>query len=74
MVAVALGIGAVVLVGLQRDALRDGVESAAEERASAVADQIEADGLPDSLGEDDDEDDEDVVVQVTDESGKRGAG
>ena len=69
MVAVALGIGAVVLVGLQRDALRDGVESTAEERASAVAGQIEAEGLPESLGEDDDEDDADVVVQVTDESG-----
>ena len=69
MVAIALGIGAVVLVGLQRDALRDGIESSAEDRASALADQIEADGLPDSLGEDDDEDDEDVVVQVTDESG-----
>ena len=68
VVALALGIGAVVLVGLQRDALRDGVESSAEDRASALADQIEADGLPSSLGEDDD-DDEDVVVQVTDESG-----
>jgi signal transduction histidine kinase len=70
VVALALGIGAVVLVGLQRDALRDGVESSAEDRASALADQIEADGLPSSLGEDDDDDeDEDVVVQVTDESG-----
>jgi signal transduction histidine kinase len=70
VVALALGIGAVVLVGLQRDALRDGVESSAEDRASALADQIEADGLPSSLGEDDDDDEEeDVVVQVTDESG-----
>jgi len=72
VVALALGIGAVVLVGLQRDALRDGVESSAENRASALADQIEADGLPDSLGGDDDEEaeDEDVVVQVTDDSGQ----
>jgi signal transduction histidine kinase len=70
VVALALGIGAVVLVGLQRDALRDGVESSAEDRASALADQIEADGLPSSPGEDDDDDeDEDVVVQVADESG-----
>lgn len=69
VVALALGIGAVVLVGLQRDALRDGVESSAEDRASALADQIEADGLPSSLGEDDGDDDEDVVVQVTDGSG-----
>ncbi len=71
VVALALGIGAVVLVGLQRDALRDGVRTSAEDRASAVADQIEADGLPDSLGDDDeDEEDEDVVVQVVDESGE----
>ena len=70
VVALALGIGAVVLVGLQRDALRDGVESSAEGRASALADQIEADGLPSSLGEDDDDDDDDdAVIQVTDESG-----
>ena len=67
MVAVALGIGAVVLVGLQRDALRDGVESTAEERASAVAGRIEAEGLPETLGEDDDDD---FVVQVTDEAGR----
>jgi signal transduction histidine kinase len=70
VVALALGIGAVVLVGLQRDALRDGVESSAEDRASALADQIETDGLPSSLGEaDDDDEDEDFVVQVIDESG-----
>lgn len=70
VVALALGIGAVVLVGLQRDALRDGIESSAEDRASALADQIEADGLPSSLGEDDDDDeDDDAVIQVTDESG-----
>ncbi len=50
MVAIALGIGAVVLVGLQRDALRDGIESSAEDRASALADQIEADGLPEQPG------------------------
>jgi signal transduction histidine kinase len=70
VVAVALGIGALALVGLQRDALRDGVESSAEDRATALAVQIEADGLPSRLGQDDDDDDdEDVVVQVTDESG-----
>jgi signal transduction histidine kinase len=71
VVALALGIGALVLVGLQRDALRDGVESSAEDRASALADQIEADGLPDSLGEEDDDDgDEDVVVHVADDAGR----
>lgn len=69
VVAVALGIGAVVLVGLQRDTLRDGVESAAEERAAALADRIEAEGLPDLVGGDDDEEDE-IVVQVTDSSGR----
>ena len=49
VVAVALGIGALALVGLQRDALRDGVESSAEDRATALAVQIEADGLLEPL-------------------------
>jgi signal transduction histidine kinase len=71
VVALALGAGAAVLVGLQRDALRDGVEATAEDRASALAEQIEADGLPDGLGDDDeDQEDEDEVVQVVDGSGR----
>jgi signal transduction histidine kinase len=68
VVALALGIGSVVLVGLQRHTLRDSVENAADERASALADQIEADGLPSSVGADDDDED-DFVVQVTDAAG-----
>ena len=60
---------AIVLVALQRSALRDSIESAADERASAVADQIETDGLPSRLGADDDDEDE-FVVQVTDSSGR----
>jgi signal transduction histidine kinase len=66
VVAVALLVGAVTLVALVRSSLRDGVEAAAEERASALADQIESSGLP-AVGEpDDDELDEpdDVVWQV----------
>lgn len=70
VVAVALGIGAVALVGLQRDALRDGVESAAEERASVVAAQIEAEGLPDRLPGSDGEDDDEIIVQVRDGAGE----
>ena len=69
VVAIALVAGAVVLVALQRSALRDGVESAADERASALADQIEADGLPSRLGAEDDDEDE-FVVQVTNPSGR----
>lgn len=68
VVAVALGVGAVVLVGLQRTALRDGVESTAEERAAALAERIEADGLPASVAGGDDEDE--VVVQIADSAGR----
>ena len=69
VVAVALVAGAVALVLLQRGELRDSVENAADERASALADQIEADGLPSRVGADDDDEDE-YVVQVTDPSGR----
>ena len=69
VVAVALVAGAVVLVGLHRAALRDGVESAAEERAAAVAGQIDADGLPARLVVGDDEDE--IVVEVVDSEGHR---
>jgi signal transduction histidine kinase len=65
VVAVALLVGAVVLVALVRGSLRDGVEAAAEERASALADQIESSGLPAAEDDSDDPDDpEDLVWQV----------
>jgi signal transduction histidine kinase len=74
VVLLALGVAAVLLVGLQRDALRDGVEATAEDRASALADQIEAGGPPERLGDPDDDEadeaDEDVVAQVTDADGR----
>ena len=70
MVAVALVVGAVTLVALVRGSLSDGVEAAAEERASALADQIESSGLPAVEEPDDDETDDpdepdDLVWQVT---------
>ena len=52
VVAVALLLGAFVLVSLVRGSLRDGLETAAEERASALADQIDATGLPAAPRED----------------------
>ncbi|MCH1868369.1 cell wall metabolism sensor histidine kinase WalK [Nocardioides sp. CFH 31398] len=60
VVAVALALGAVVLVALLRDSLTDGLETNAEQRAEALAAQVEASGPPDVLGEapDPDEDDE----------------
>ncbi len=74
VVAIALMLGAFVLVTLVRDSLRDGVETSAEQQASSLADQIESSGLPeqprgdDDPGEDDDEP-EDEVWQVADSSG-----
>ena len=40
-------VGAIVLVALVRGSLRDGLESAAEQRAAALAAEIETSGLPD---------------------------
>ncbi len=74
VVAIALMLGAFVLVTLVRDSLRDGLETSAEQQASSLADQIESSGLPeqprgdDDPGEDDDEP-EDEVWQVADSSG-----
>jgi signal transduction histidine kinase len=74
VVAIALMLGAFVLVTLVRDSLRDGLETSAEQRASSLADQIESSGLPeqprtdDDPGEDDDEP-EDEIWQVADSSG-----
>ncbi len=73
VVAIALLVGAFVLVTLVRDSLRDGLETSAEQRASALADELETSGLPEPAAPDDDEDDndpEDLVWQVTDDAGK----
>jgi heavy metal sensor kinase len=76
VVAVALLVGAVTLVTLVRDSLREGVETSAEQRAASLAAQVETSGLPqpepvDADDPDDDVDDEpdDVVWQVTDAGG-----
>lgn len=58
VVAVVLLVGGVALVALVRESLRQGVEVTAEQRASELAGQIEATGLPASGAEDDDDDDE----------------
>ncbi len=66
VVAVALGIGAVGLVGLVRDRLIEGQRTAAELRAQDVAALAESGELPDDLsfpGEDD------GLTQVIDSSG-----
>jgi len=66
VVAVALGIGAVGLVGLVRDRLIEGQRTAAELRAQDVAALAESGELPDDLsfpGEDD------GLTQVVDSSG-----
>ena len=77
VVAIALMLGAFVLVTLVGNSLRDGVEASAEQRASALADEIESSGLPqqpprdEEPGDDDPGDDnepEDEVWQVTDSS------
>lgn len=76
VVAVALGAASIALVLLQRDALHDGVRSVAEERASALADLVEDQGLgAPGLAEEADEDDgpgedDDLVVQVVDQAGR----
>jgi signal transduction histidine kinase len=71
VVAVALVAGAVLLVVLQRDALRDSAQTSAEHRAEDLAQQVETDGVPSRLGEiDDDGPDEDVLLQVADADGE----
>jgi signal transduction histidine kinase len=67
VVAFALAVGALALVLLVRESLRDGLETTGEQRASALADQIESTGLPDvEAAEDDDEPEEpdELVWQV----------
>jgi signal transduction histidine kinase len=62
VVAVALVAGAFTLVALVGQSLRDGLEVGAEQRAEALATQIETSGLP--APEPDDDDDDDLVWQV----------
>ena len=75
VVAVALVLGAFVLVALVRDSLGDGLETTAGQRASTIADQIDASGLPaeprEDPGDDSDEldDPDDLVWQVSDADG-----
>jgi signal transduction histidine kinase len=65
VVAIALLVGAVALVALVRGSLRDGVQTGAEQRASALAEQIETSGLPAAEPADDDRDEpDDLVWQV----------
>ena len=71
VVLVALVAGSVLLVVLQRDALRDSAESNAEQRAEQLAQQVESSGVPARLGEvDDDGPDEDVLLQVASVDGE----
>jgi signal transduction histidine kinase len=71
VVAIALLVGAFALVALVRGSLRDGLETSAEQRASAIADQIERSGLPapEPAGDEDDDEPDDVVWQVTEADG-----
>ncbi len=76
VVAFALVVGAAVLLTLVRGSLRDGLERTAEQRAGALAAQIETSGLPDPRsGTEDGDDDEDLdegeelIWQVADEDG-----
>ena len=71
VVAVVLLVGAIALVALVRGSLRDGLETTAEQRASALAEQIETSGLPEAGSADDEDPDEvdDLVWQVTDAEG-----
>jgi signal transduction histidine kinase len=63
VVAIALVAGAFTLVILVGQSLRDGVEAGAEQRAEALAAQIETSGLP--APETDDDEDDDLVWQVS---------
>ena len=68
VVAVALLAGAFTLVALVGASLRDGLAAGAEQRASALATQLETTGLPaaEPAGDDDDDDDlDDLVWQVS---------
>lgn len=71
VVAAALILASVVLVLLQREALRGGAEEAAQARAEQVAGQVATGGPPSALAGEDademgehDEEPQDVVVQI----------
>lgn len=57
VVALALLLGGLLLVGLLRDSLSSGLESQAEARAASLVTQIEQSGVPGAIDEDDDDDD-----------------
>lgn len=59
VVAIALLLGGLLLVGLLRDSLRSGLESQAEARAASLVAQIEQSGVPGAIDEDDDGGDDD---------------
>jgi signal transduction histidine kinase len=71
VVAVVLLLGALALVALVRESLRDGLETTAEQRVETLVGQIETSGLPDPGRADDEDPDEldDLVWQVTDADG-----
>ena len=68
VVAAALLAGAFALVALVGASLRDGLEAGAEQRAAALAEQVETTGLP-AAGEADEDDLDDVVWQVSEATG-----
>lgn len=80
VVGIVLLVGALTLVAMVRGSLREAVETNAEQRAEALADQIDASGLPDEgtrghgdgddLDDDGDDDLDELVWQVSDEQGR----
>ena len=56
VVGITLLVGAFTLVALVRSSLQDGLETSADQRASALVDQIETSGLPESPPAENDED------------------
>ena len=69
VVAGALVGGAFLLVALVGESLRDGLTTGAEQRAAALAEQIESSGLPAAGPAEDDDEPEDFVWQVRDARG-----
>ncbi|GAA1652962.1 sensor histidine kinase [Actinoplanes couchii] len=66
VMAIALLAGSVALLFLSRASLRNGIETTAEQRASALAAQIGTTGLPTGPEEDDDDD---LLWQIQDAGG-----
>jgi len=69
VVAAALLVGALALVALVRGSLRDGLETAAEQRASDLVTQIETVGLPAEPADPDDDESDELRWQVSDARG-----